>query len=143
MSIDLSRVTGISDSRGVITEIKDSLGRVIWSGKKFVLVYDFGTNTPNKTDTSGNPYFTIDLDAIGFTDLPSGSFECNTLIVDGVEYELEYSSGGPNMPRYTPVDSQCPVKNLYFQKITIIGTSISTTVYQRDSNAHNVQIGYY
>ena len=31
MSIDLSRVTGISDSRGVITEIKDSLGRVIWS----------------------------------------------------------------------------------------------------------------
>lgn len=31
MSIDLSRVTGISDSRGVITEIKDSLGRVIWA----------------------------------------------------------------------------------------------------------------
>ena len=31
MSIDLSRVTGISDSRGVITEIRDSLGRVIWS----------------------------------------------------------------------------------------------------------------
>lgn len=31
MSIDLSRVTGISDSRGVITEIKDSAGRVIWS----------------------------------------------------------------------------------------------------------------
>lgn len=34
MSIDLSRVTGISDSRGSITEIKDSLGRVIWSGAK-------------------------------------------------------------------------------------------------------------
>ena len=31
MSIDLSRVTGISDSRGAFTEIKDSLGRVIWS----------------------------------------------------------------------------------------------------------------
>lgn len=39
MSIDLSRVTGISDSRGVITEIKDSLGRVIWavSGGKVIL----------------------------------------------------------------------------------------------------------
>lgn len=34
MSIDLSRVTGISDSRGVITEIKDSLGRVIWAASR-------------------------------------------------------------------------------------------------------------
>lgn len=42
MSIDLSRVTGISDSRGVITEIKDSLGRVIWavSGGKAVLMVE-------------------------------------------------------------------------------------------------------
>lgn len=39
MSIDLSHVTGISDSRGVITEIRDSLGRVIWavSGGKVIL----------------------------------------------------------------------------------------------------------
>lgn len=32
MSTDLSKVTGISDSRGNIVEIKDSAGRVIWSG---------------------------------------------------------------------------------------------------------------
>lgn len=36
MSIDFSKITGLSDSRGVITQITDASGNVIWKKKKIV-----------------------------------------------------------------------------------------------------------
>lgn len=65
MSIDLSRVTGISDSRGVITEIKDSLGRVIWavSGGKAVLMVEKITSDTyaGETTYTGEQFILLDI----------------------------------------------------------------------------------
>ena len=65
MSIDLSRVTGISDSRGAITEIKDSLGRVIWavSGGKAVLMVEKTTSDTyaGETTYTGEQFILLDI----------------------------------------------------------------------------------
>lgn len=65
MSIDLSRVTGISDSRGVITEIKDSLGRVIWavSGGKVILEVEKITSDTyaGETTYTGEQFILLDI----------------------------------------------------------------------------------
>lgn len=65
MSIDLSRVTGISDSRGAITEIKDSLGRVIWavSGGKVVLMVEKITSDTyaGETTYTGEQFILLDI----------------------------------------------------------------------------------
>lgn len=65
MSIDLSRVTGISDSRGVITEIRDSLGRVIWavSGGKAVLMVEKITSDTyaGETTYTGEQFILLDI----------------------------------------------------------------------------------
>lgn len=66
MSIDLSRVTGISDSRGVITEIKDSLGRVIWSAvriKPAVLIVEKITSDTyaGETTYTGEQFILLDI----------------------------------------------------------------------------------
>lgn len=37
MSIDFSKITGLSDSRGVITQITDASGRVLWSALKEIV----------------------------------------------------------------------------------------------------------
>ena len=66
MSIDLSHVTGISDSRGVITEIKDSLGRVIWAavtGKPAILQVAKQTLTTyaGETEYADESFVAIDV----------------------------------------------------------------------------------
>lgn len=65
MSIDLSRVTGISDSRGVITEIKDSLGRVIWAvrgGKAVLMVEKITSDTyAGETTYTGEQFILLDI----------------------------------------------------------------------------------
>lgn len=65
MSIDLSRVTGISDSRGVITEIKDSLGRVIWAvsgGKAVLMVEKITSNTyANETTYTDETFILLEI----------------------------------------------------------------------------------
>ncbi len=65
MSIDLSKVTGISDSRGVITEIKDSLGRVIWaaSGGKVILEVEKVTSDTyaGETTYTGEQFILLDV----------------------------------------------------------------------------------
>ena len=65
MSIDLSKVTGISDSRGVITEIKDSLGRVIWAvsgGKAILQVKKITSNTyAGETSYTSEQFVLLDI----------------------------------------------------------------------------------
>lgn len=60
MSIDLSRVTGISDSRGVITEIKDSLGRVIWKLPANDLPIVLGVEKDSFTSYAGETSYSSD-----------------------------------------------------------------------------------
>ena len=84
MSIDLSRVTGISDSRGVITEIKDSLGRVIWkSAPPFITLFDFGVVTINADNWMNSGRYSIKNCTININ--PN---ECNAIMVDGVLIEM-------------------------------------------------------
>lgn len=65
MSIDLSRVTGISDSYGNIVEIKDSLGRVIWavSGGKVILEVEKVTSDTyaGETTYTGEQFILLDI----------------------------------------------------------------------------------
>ena len=108
---------------------------------EFVLVCDVGTNSPG-TSVSGEPLASIDMDERGYTNYPDGYDKCNTIIVDGVEYELTKRDN--SMPSYQSVDSNCPVNYFVFYKVDVFGVfALELQIYQRDFSAHNIQIGYY
>lgn len=96
MSIDLSRVTGISDSRGVITEIKDSLGRVIWSTTiKFTMN---GETYEADRGMTWAEWFASDYNTTGETegdikDADGNAVSLDAVIVGGTAYEVGFDDG--------------------------------------------------
>lgn len=129
MSIDLSRVTGISDSRGVITEIKDSLGRVIWSAVKEVGALIF------------RPSADISIE---HTLYPSGSTSAYLLINEEVAdssstyIKASKLNSTPSIPaattskfRLSSVD-QIPTKRLLVTSVNVIGETYCSTSGAKD-----------
>lgn len=122
MSIDLSRVTGISDSRGVITEIKDSLGRVIWAAVKGSI----GTLylRPSADISLGHPVYP--------TTLSAGYLAINEEVSDGASTYIGYASSSTGEVSSTSRFSLSPdikdnVSHVSSAKLYLIGSVTGNT----------------
>ena len=103
---------------------------------KFVLVYDFGSYTPTQSVTSNKTGNTLYYAIITLSELPSGYDKINTLIVDGVEYEITPVNANSTCVAYAYANGDSALTFL-----TIFDSTASVSLY--DNNTHLVQIGYY
>ena len=130
--MNFATLKGLTIPEGVVTQIADASGRVLWSGKKFVVVIDFGTFTPNATDVLGRPYWSIDLSAI-----PSDCDKCNVIMYDGNAYEVEYTAASATYRKYDRPNDEAP------EAVVMKVMSASAAIYCTDSNVHTAQLGYF
>ena len=95
MSIDLSRVTGISDSRGVVRQITDASGRVLWSATiKFTMN---GETYEADRGMTWAEWFASDYNTTGETegdikDADGNAVSLDAVIVGGTAYEVGFGS---------------------------------------------------
>lgn len=149
MSIDFSKVTGISDSHGAITEIKDSLGRVLWSAMPLLTVTStfegmwggsaeitVTSETPFAPDPS-NPDNKVTSWSVTSDELPNCSFR----IVRGSTVECFVTRDKSNMESFIKLNDETVVSGEGTYLYTVTGdVTIDVSVYYKSGDYGQITI---
>lgn len=131
--IYFSTLQGLTVPEGVVTQIADASGRVLWSAAPpFVPIVDFGEVTTQATANGAGYYMAM----VTLPAVPSGFDTCTHALVDGTAYAVTYDV--QEIPSalhiYTPV-SDCPLVTLN------TADGMSYTLLFKEFGTYTVQLG--
>lgn len=105
----------------------------------FVLVYEIASYTPTTSVTNQIMGKEVYYASVQLTGFPTGYDKLNTLIVDGVEYEIVADVVNATACTYYFEDYGKGANAVSF--LSVMRKTMTISVF--DGNTHSVQIGYY